>query len=88
MPVYTAAGRRHDHATFLERADVSVRCKGRGVKLLLANFRRGPGLVLFRLIRRKEYRQAVGMYYGLTWRHQAGYSLRPYAMGGKAKLAL
>jgi hypothetical protein len=28
MPEYTAASRRHDHATFLERADASVRCSG------------------------------------------------------------
>jgi hypothetical protein len=43
-PEYTAARRRHDHATFLERADAPVRCKGLGARLL-ANVQRGQGRV-------------------------------------------
>ena len=35
MPEYTVARGRFDHATFLERADVSVLCTGLGVKLYM-----------------------------------------------------
>ena len=31
---YTTTSGRHDHATFLERADASVRCTGLGARLL------------------------------------------------------
>ena len=33
-PEYTAASGRHDHATFRELADASVRCLGLGARLL------------------------------------------------------
>ncbi len=37
MPEYTGASGRHDHATFWERADESVRCSGFWAKLLYAD---------------------------------------------------
>ena len=33
-PEHTEASGRHDHATFRERADASVRCPGLGARLL------------------------------------------------------
>ena len=35
MQEYTAASGRHDHATFRERADASIRCPGLGAKLYM-----------------------------------------------------
>ena len=35
MPEYTAASGRHDHTTFLERAEESIRCPGLGAKLYM-----------------------------------------------------
>jgi hypothetical protein len=48
MPEYTAARGRHDHATFRERADASVRCSGFEAKLPHADrpTRHGPGIAM------------------------------------------
>jgi hypothetical protein len=54
-PEYTAARGQHNHATFREQADASVRCTGLGANYLLWPTRPGPGCSLFDYLRLSFY---------------------------------